>query len=317
MQVYLQLIRLPLLPSTLGNICLGALCAGISESDSTTFILLLISSGFLYSSGMAWNDYFDAKIDGMERPERPIPSGRISSKIAGVFAFTLMITGIAFALIAESLRAFSGWSILITLLISFFILAYDAGGKNFFFGPVLMGACRFFNVLLGWSVVVSQPSQFGFIDFFNGWSLLLYPFPAIAFLQAGIVGVYIAGVTWFAKNEAIQSDRISLLLASSLILLALLTSLCTPGLNPSGTPPPLLFPYLFFLLLVRIGSALFNAIKDPSPRTVQGTVVTCLKSLVFLDCILTVGVAGWVGLWILLLLVPNFITNRFKTLYST
>ncbi len=320
MQVYLRLIRLPLLPSTLGNICLGALSAGISQAgisqaDFISFILLLLSSAFLYSSGMAWNDYFDAKIDAVERPERPLPSGSISPKNASTFAFMLMVTGIAIAFVAEFLRDFSGWSIPITLLISFFVLAYDAGGKNFFFGPVLMGACRFFNVLLGWSVV-TQPS-IGFFDLFDGWSLLMYPFPAIAFLQAGIVGVYIAGVTWFAKNEANQSNRTSLVLASCIIIVALLTSLSTPGINQSGTPPPLMFPYLFFLLIVRIGKRLFNAIKDPSPKNVQGTVVTCLKSLVLLDCILTIGVAGWVGLWILILLVPNFIINRFKNFYTT
>jgi len=317
MQVYLQLIRLPLLPSTLGNICLGAISAGISQTDFTSFILLLFSSAFLYASGMAWNDYFDAKIDTVERPERPIPSGKISPNRASIFAFTLMITGITFAFVAEFLRAFSGWSIFITLLISFFVLAYDAGGKNFFFGPILMGACRFFNVLLGWSVVVSQPSQFGFIDLFDSWSLLLSPFPAIAFLQAGIVGIYIAGVTWFAKNEAEQSNRSSLVAASLVIIIALFIALIFPTFKLHENATTWLYPYLLFLLMVRVAKALLKGIQDPTPRNVQQGVVTCLKSLILLDCILTIGIAGWVGLWILILLVPNLIINRFKKLYST
>ena len=298
MQPYLQLIRLPLLPSALGNICLGALSAGISQTDSLSFILMLFSSAFLYASGMVWNDYFDAGIDAIERPERPIPSGKISSKNAAIFAIILMALGIAFALSVELLRGFSGTTLSIALIISFFILAYDGGGKNFIIGPILMGSCRFFNVLLGWSVVGQ-------------------PLTEIAFLQAGVIGIYIIGVTWYAKYEAEQSNRISLIAASIIIILALFIGLIFPTFNHQENAPTWLYPYLFFLLMARIVKALLSGIQEPTPRNVQMGVVTCLKSLVLLDCILAIGIAGWVGLWILLLLAPNLIINRFKKLYST
>ena len=201
MQPYLQLIRLPLLPSALGNICLGALSAGLSQSDSLNFILLLFSSAFLYASGMVWNDYFDAGIDAIERPDRPIPSGKISPNNAAIFAIILMAMGIACALSVELLRGFSGTTLIIALAIVFFILAYDGGGKNFLFGPILMGSCRFCNVLLGWSVVGNSLTE-------------------IAYLQAGIIGIYIIGVTFYAKHEAVQSNRLSLVMASIIIVFA-------------------------------------------------------------------------------------------------
>lgn len=298
MQPYLQLIRLPLLPSALGNICLGALSAGLSQSDSLNFILLLFSSAFLYASGMVWNDYFDAGIDAIERPDRPIPSGKISPKNAAIFAIILMAMGIACALSIELLRGFSGTTLIIALAIVFFIFAYDGGGKNFLFGPLLMGSCRFFNVLLGWSVEGNALTE-------------------IAYLQAGIIGIYIIGVTFYAKHEAVQSNRLSLVMASIIIIFALSIGLILPTVNNQGDAPPWLYPYLFFLLMVRVGKALWNGIAEPTPRNVQMGVVTCLKSLVLIDCILTIGVAGWIGLWILVLLIPNLIMNRFKKLYST
>ncbi len=298
MQPYLQLIRLPLLPSALGNICLGALSAGLSQSDSLNFILLLFSSAFLYASGMVWNDYFDAGIDAIERPDRPIPSGKISPKNAAIFAIILMAMGIACALSIELLRGFSGTTLIIALAIVFFILAYDGGGKNFLFGPILMGSCRFCNVLLGWSVVGNSLTE-------------------IAYLQAGIIGIYIIGVTFYAKHEAVQSNRLSLVMASIIIVFALSIGLILPTFIHQENSIPWLYPYLFFLLMVRVGKALWNGIAEPTPRNVQTGVVTCLKSLVLLDCILAIAIAGWIGLWILVLLIPNLIMNRFKKLYST
>lgn len=298
MQPYLQLIRLPLLPSALGNICLGALSAGLSQSDSLNFILLLFSSAFLYASGMVWNDYFDAGIDAIERPDRPIPSGKISPKNAAIFAIILMVMGIACSLSVELLHGFSGTTLIIALAIVFFIFAYDGGGKNFLFGPLLMGSCRFFNVLLGWSV--------------GGDS-----FTETAYLQAGIIGIYIIGVTFYAKHEAVQSNRLSLVMASIIIIFALSIGLILPTVNNQGDALPWLYPYLFFLLMARVGKALWSGIAEPTPRNVQMGVVTCLKSLVLLDCILAIAIAGWIGLWILVLLIPNLIMNRFKKLYST
>lgn len=277
---------------------MGALSAGLSQSDSLNFILLLFSSAFLYASGMVWNDYFDAGIDAIERPDRPIPSGKISPKNAAIFAIILMAMGIACALSIELLRGFSGTTLIIALAIVFFIFAYDGGGKNFLFGPLLMGSCRFFNVLLGWSVEGNALTE-------------------IAYLQAGIIGIYIIGVTFYAKHEAVQSNRLSLVMASIIIIFALSIGLILPTVNNQGDAPPWLYPYLFFLLMVRVGKALWNGIAEPTPRNVQMGVVTCLKSLVLIDCILTIGVAGWIGLWILVLLIPNLIMNRFKKLYST
>lgn len=45
-------------------------------------------------AGNAINDYFDHKIDAINRPERPIPSGRIPLKTAGIYSMLLFVVAI-------------------------------------------------------------------------------------------------------------------------------------------------------------------------------------------------------------------------------
>ena len=40
-------------------------------------LLLVAASVFLYLAGMVLNDVYDVEIDRRERPDRPLPSGRI------------------------------------------------------------------------------------------------------------------------------------------------------------------------------------------------------------------------------------------------
>jgi geranylgeranylglycerol-phosphate geranylgeranyltransferase len=53
-------------------------------------IVVFIATG----AGNAINDYFDHKIDAINRPERPIPSGRISLKNAGIYSILLFAVAI-------------------------------------------------------------------------------------------------------------------------------------------------------------------------------------------------------------------------------
>ena len=51
----------------------------------------------LYAAGVVLNDYFDLDIDRVERPERPIPSGRIHAGRAATLGFGLLVVGFALA----------------------------------------------------------------------------------------------------------------------------------------------------------------------------------------------------------------------------
>ncbi len=80
----------------------GAIVAGfpIGYTNMLTFplspVLLAMFSVFLISSGgMAINDYFDAEIDKLNKPKRPIPNGRVTKKSALAFAIVLFALGVA------------------------------------------------------------------------------------------------------------------------------------------------------------------------------------------------------------------------------
>ena len=74
---YLQLCRFAAVFTALADICMGWLLTQPDFTPERDFALLLISSAGLYLAGMVFNDVFDRRIDARERPNRPIPSGRV------------------------------------------------------------------------------------------------------------------------------------------------------------------------------------------------------------------------------------------------
>lgn len=67
-----------------GNALMGAisiiLVALIDKTISIPVILAMMAVFFETAAGNVINDYFDYNIDLVNKPERPIPSGRISLK---------------------------------------------------------------------------------------------------------------------------------------------------------------------------------------------------------------------------------------------
>src|SRR5690606_12344221 len=86
----LILMRPPNLPTAAADIISGAAIAGffvtswslIPQETIIGLLLLILGSVCLYAGGVVLNDVFDFKIDKVERPERPIPSGVVTLKTA-------------------------------------------------------------------------------------------------------------------------------------------------------------------------------------------------------------------------------------------
>jgi 4-hydroxybenzoate polyprenyltransferase len=305
LRAYAQLVRLPNVFTAVADIALGALAAGALPSRWLPFLLLALTSGCLYCSGMVWNDFFDLEQDRKERPSRPIPSGRVSRGTAARFGAALFAAGLFVAGLA-------GWTIsawrdpetgsplvwtplILALFLIAAILLYDGWLKRTLAGPLGMGLCRFLNVLLGLSIA----GVFG-----DGRNVHL----------ATIVGVYIVGVTWFARTEARLSNQRELMGAAGVMLLGLLLALPLPlGLKPNmGT---LVFPYLLVALGFLLGLPVSKAIVTPTPPSVQAAVKRAIMGLVVLDAILATPFAGLWGLLLLVLLVPALYLGRW--IYST
>ncbi|MEI8383197.1 MAG: UbiA family prenyltransferase [Planctomycetota bacterium] len=272
MLAYLQLLRLPTVFTAMADIILGYVLnhffvLGPDGFDNPRkFFGLLASSCCLYMAGMVFNDVFDRKQDASERPNRPIPSGRVPLKNAVILGVVLMVAGVAAASLVTVV------SLQVAGLLVVAILAYDSVLKRTLLGPVAMGSCRFLNVLLGAS------DQ-------NAWvppGLLVRP----QLWVAAALGLYIVGVTVFARTEAKTSSRWQLGLAQVLFnagiagLAVLFVS--WPGWS---WPPRLNGPVALAMLAViafTLNRRAVTAIVTPSAANVQVTVKLLLLSYVML-----------------------------------
>jgi 4-hydroxybenzoate polyprenyltransferase len=297
---YAQLVRLPNTFTAMADICLGAMAAGMLFERWSVFLCLLIASTLLYWSGMVWNDFFDLDQDRKERPGRPLASGRITLKHARLLGIGLMLGGGVFALLGDILRDTGRWpSVWIAIVLVIAIFLYDGVLKRTFAGPIMMGTCRFLNVLLGLSILGAWPLAWG-------WLLAI------------IIGAYIAGVTWFARTEAHISSQRMLIGAGIVVLMSLILALAVPALalqDPANFKPSSLFPYLLAAFGAYLGIAVLQAIQQPQPNRVQPAIKRAILGLIVLDALLASVFVGSVGLLLLVLLIPGIILGRW--LYST
>ena len=95
---YLQLMRPANIITAWADILAGAAAAGaVATVSVSSLILLLVATTGLYGGGVVFNDVFDAELDQVERPERPIPSGRASRQGAIVWGSLLLVLGVVSA----------------------------------------------------------------------------------------------------------------------------------------------------------------------------------------------------------------------------
>ena len=294
-QAYAQLVRLPNVPTALADVCLGALAAGALPGRWAAFALLLPASACLYAAGMVWNDFFDVEQDRRERPSRPIPSGRVTRRAAARLGTLLLAAGVAFAGLAGWAES-SARPALAALGLAGAVLLYDGWLKRTWAGPLGMGLCRSLNVLLGVSTA-------GTLAWPRG------PYLAL------VVGLYIVGVTWFARTEARVSSRSALRGALAVMLGALAAALPLPVASPGSASP--LFPYLLVALGFVVALPALWAVAAPTPPNVQSAVKRAVFALVLFDAVLATAFAREAGLLIALLLVPSLVLARRRALYTT
>lgn len=299
---WLKLARLPAVFTALADICAGYLLTHQEWAPLADFLCLLLASAALYLSGMVFNDVFDLEQDRRERPQRPIPSGSIGLRPAIIFGSLLMLAGLGAS-------AFVGkFSLLGAGLLALAILAYDGILKRTMIGPLSMGLCRFLNVLLGASA---------------GAENLQGVFSMPQLWVAASMGIYVTGVTLFARSEARTSPR-SLLVSGLLVLdvglvLLLLWMLDVPRRigwesRPVGSDDAL--PMLLFwgIVTISLNRRALGAIYDPVPGSVQPAIGSMLLSIITLDAMIISFRLGPPGLHFALLtlalIVPAVLMRR-------
>ncbi len=296
---YLQLVRLPNVFTAGADSLAGWLLVRGTLDGPRHWAPLVLASMAIYAAGIALNDVFDIELDRAERPGRPLPSGAVSRRFALGLAVGLFALGLALAGISGSLASLATAALLVAC-----VVAYDAALRRTAVGPVVMGACRGLNVLLG----MSQAADFGG--------------PA-AWLVAGSMAVFVMGITWISRSET-ETGRAGGVAAGLAVQDAALVGLFAAALAAGRFPSPPtdrpLIPAegLFVLSLVAliVNRASGRALIDPKPSTIQPAVKTGVLALVWLHVGVVAAVRGpLMALAVAALWVPAFVIG--KWLYST
>jgi 4-hydroxybenzoate polyprenyltransferase len=137
-----ELVRAPAALTVPGDVLAGAVAAGGVRPLRTAG--LAASSVCMYWAGMALNDWADRRLDAIERPERPIPSGRVPAGAALGLAAGLTLAGMGLAGLAGR-----GPGLRTSAVLGAVVWGYDLALKNTPAGPVAMAAARSLDVLVG------------------------------------------------------------------------------------------------------------------------------------------------------------------------
>lgn len=311
----LRLMRLPNVFTAIADVMMGFVFVRHSFSPGGALACLVLASGLLYTAGMILNDVFDLEVDRVERPKRPLPSGQIAVSQAWVLGFVMLLLGVGFGWLAGYLYQSAAqppilypWrsgAIATTLAVA--VLLYDAFLKKTPLGPLGMGLCRSLNVLLGMSLAGPPPA--------NEMALYLGFTIAQVIVAAGL-GLYVVGVTVYAKSEAEQSNTASLLIGvaimcAGIVLLGLAANYTTLIFKQNFT-----YWALLALLAATIVRRSVSAALDGSPAAVQGAVKHAILSIIMLDAAMCVASAPPVyGIVVVALLAPALLLG--KWVYST
>jgi 4-hydroxybenzoate polyprenyltransferase len=243
-------------------------------------LLLVLSTIGLYGGGVVFNDVFDAELDKMERPERPIPSGLISKNSAALFATFLLAIGIATAAMVHPEGLFSA-SGLLAIAIALAAIVYDKWGKhNSILGPLNMGLCRGLNLLLGMSILPSVLEQYWFISF--------------------VPIIYVAAITMISRGEVHGGKKSTLNGAAVLYALVIASILAISLANRT------LFYAVGFLLLfgVLIFPPLLRAFREPKGPLIGRAVKAGVIALIAMNASWAAAFGATYFALLILLLLP-------------
>lgn len=290
---FFELIRLPAVFTAPSDVLAGmalANCA-VGAPGGHPFNLyslaILLASACVYCAGMAANDIFDARIDAVERPGRPIPSGRVPVQMAWALVIFMQMLGLLLAGVGGGLPtlAATGLTIALTYL-------YNAGTKDTILGPFVMGACRWANAGIGLSVIGWPDGRF---------------YPAWFWLIPATTMFYVAALTFVSRHEVDGATAKALRWPTE----ALLTGAVLPVFWALFALPVwwaafgVLVPFFWLVRPVR------KALTQPSAGAVRGVVMAGIFGIAMVNACLALAAGGYIfALIAVALLIPGKLVGR-------
>lgn len=226
----------------------------IISGNFTNDVLLACAVVFIVTgAGNVVNDYFDHKIDAVNKPERPIPSGRISLRAAAIYYFILSFLGIVLAFIIDWIPG------IIALLSSVLMLFYAYSLKRkFIIGNVIISFLTGLTFVFG-GLVVGEILISIYLGFY---AFLMTMAREIVKDMEDVEGDLIEGATTL---PIVHGKRISSMLAAFFMIFA---SFSSPILYFIGVFTILYLFVLSFAILVFLSSAL-SILKNQSVKNTR------------------------------------------------
>lgn len=174
-RAWAELLRISALFTVPGDALAGAAATRTAPNRGTA--LAMGASLCLYEAGMALNDWADRDIDAVERPGRPLPSGRITPAAALTAATGLTGAGLLCAALAGRRTLATAVALAGT------VWAYDLGLKHTPAGPYTMATARSLDLLLGATATYAPAAR-------------------QAMAPAALLGAHTLAVTAVSRHEA-------------------------------------------------------------------------------------------------------------------
>lgn len=275
---YFRLMRPANIVTAVADILAGIAISGFffsDPSDYASLVWLILSTVGLYGGGVVMNDVFDAALDKVERPERPIPSGLIKEREAATLGILLLVAGIYFAFLV------SNYSGLLAFTIAIAAIIYNRWSKHSsFLGPLNMGICRGLNLLLGLSIIPDQVGQY--------WFLAIIPI------------IYIAAITMISQGEVYGGSKITLFAAAGFYLIAMGGILYVSFLRDQ------VITTIGFVVLwsIMVFLPLRNAIRKPEGKMIGKAVKAGVLALILMNAAWAAAFGVTYLALIILLLLP-------------
>lgn len=177
LRAHLGLARISNTPTTISNVLAGAVIAA-PLVFSVDLVWVIIAIALFYTAGMYLNDILDLKVDRAERPDRPLPSGRISLTEAWAVTLVLFAAGLGLLWFVDRQSFVAGVALVAVIAL------YDAWHKGNPIGPVIMALAR---------VLVYVVAFFAFASEATGelW------------VWGAVMLAYVSGLTYIAKTESL------------------------------------------------------------------------------------------------------------------
>ena len=272
LDVLLRLGRVSNLPTVFTNALAGCVLAGGEGNLLGVVLLSTLALAFFYEGGMWLNDAFDAEIDAAQRSNRPIPNGEIGVQTVFMGGFTMLAIGVAIAAMMGRDAGLAGIGLMVAIIL------YNWLHKKVSYGPVLMGATRFFCYVMAACAVgdLSNAALYGGLGLF----------------------AYIIGQTYAAKQEAY--DQIGSIWPLAVLALPLIYALSLIAAEP--------FVLVFWLGFAAVVAWALKHLFRRQPGDVPKGVVTLIAGISLYDAAL---IASTGALGLALLAVLGFVATMY------